>query len=85
MITTVWPDLDESTKTPRQQLVEIYGPAVQMILDEIDALNNAINLIDKKLALLANATQDALAPIKEKVARLEKRHTAHLHWTNMGR
>ncbi len=64
---------------------EVPAPSIEGIVTDIQALTEAIKLVDAKLAMMAECYLDSFKSLQKRVASLEKRHTAHLHWTNMGR
>jgi hypothetical protein len=66
--------------------------AIHGILAEITMLNKALQEIDLKIAkvetiqnIKANLWGPMLEKFEQRIARLESRHTGHLHWTNRGR
>lgn len=78
---------------PVEEIAKV-DPTIKQILDEIISLNEQIKRLDLRLNihkdLIADVTRDAASQkvidsLDKRIEKLEKRHTLHRHWTEMGR
>lgn len=60
-------------------------PAIAEILAEIRKLDAAIGALNLRIEMISQRADIDITNLDARVTKLEKRHTLHRHWTEMGR